>query len=155
MGEPGHRLCPVSVSYFLSPRWDPHDRTATTALYAQDQWSRGRLSMQGAIRYDRASSYNVEEPFGPSRFVPAAVVLPGATGVDAYNDVSLRGGLAYVLNADGFGSNAVKFAKYRHFVRRAPGFRRGFKLFYHEDVHTMSPARVMHLRPRPDVIVYE
>jgi hypothetical protein len=66
-----------------------------------------------------------------------------------------RPGLAYVLNADGFGSDAVKIAKYRRFVRHAPGFRRGFKLFYHEDSRTMSPARVMRLRPRPDVVVYE
>jgi hypothetical protein len=66
-----------------------------------------------------------------------------------------RRGLAYVLNADGFGSDAVKIAKYKRFVRRAPGFRRGLKLFYHEDVHTMSPARVMRLRPRPDAVVYE
>jgi hypothetical protein len=64
-------------------------------------------------------------------------------------------GLAYVLNADGFGSDAVKIAKYRRFVRRAPGFRRGFKLFYHEDVRTMAPSLVMRLRPRPDAIVYE
>jgi len=66
-----------------------------------------------------------------------------------------RRGLAYVLNADGFGSDAVKIAKYKRFVRRAAGFRRGFKLFYHEDVHTMAPARVMRLRPRPDAVVYE
>jgi hypothetical protein len=64
-------------------------------------------------------------------------------------------GLAYVLNADGFGSDEVKVAKYRRFVRQAPAFRRGFKLFYHEDVKTMSPAKVMGLRPRPDVVVYE
>jgi hypothetical protein len=70
-------------------------------------------------------------------------------------ELKLRPGLAYVLNADGFGSDAVKIAKYKRFVRRAPAFRRGFKLFYHEDVHTMAPRKVMRLRPRPDVVVYE
>ena len=74
---------------------------------------------------------------------------------EAYAELKPRAGLAYVLNADGFGSDAVKIAKYRRFVRRAPGFRPGFKLFYHEDVHTMSPRRVMRLRPPPDVVVYE
>ena len=76
-------------------------------------------------------------------------------GMVPVDQLKPRGGLAYVLNADGFGSDAVKIAKYRRFVRRAPAFRRGFKLFYHEDVHTMSPQRVMRLRPRPDVVVYE
>ena len=28
-GSGGNRLCPISVSYFLSPRWDQHDRTQT------------------------------------------------------------------------------------------------------------------------------
>jgi len=76
-------------------------------------------------------------------------------GMVPVEQLKLRRGLAYVLNADGFGSDAVKIAKYRRFVRRAPAFRRGFKLFYHEDVHTMAPRKVMRLRPRPDVVVYE
>jgi hypothetical protein len=64
-------------------------------------------------------------------------------------------GLAYVLNVDGFGSQTVKVAKYHNFVAQAPRFRRGFKLFYQEDANTMSPAQVMRLSPRPDVVVYE
>jgi hypothetical protein len=64
-------------------------------------------------------------------------------------------GLAYVLNVDGFGSQELKIAKYHDFVRQAPGFRRGFKLFYQEDANTMSPGQVMRLSPRPDVVVYE
>lgn len=64
-------------------------------------------------------------------------------------------GLAYVLNVDGFGTQSLKVAKYKGFMAQAQGFRRGFKLFYHEDTDTMTPREVMHLRPRPDVIVYE
>jgi hypothetical protein len=64
-------------------------------------------------------------------------------------------GLAYVLNVDGFGSQELKVAKYHSFVAQAPKFRRGFKLFYHEDANTMSPGQVMRLSPRPDVVVYE
>ena len=90
-----------------------NDRVRGTALYAQDQWSVGRLSLQGAVRYDRASSYNVEGPFGPSRFVPVAITLPATTGVDAYNDVSLRGGLAYDLFADGKTSLRLSAGQYR------------------------------------------
>jgi hypothetical protein len=64
-------------------------------------------------------------------------------------------GLAYVLNIDGFGTQTLKVAKYKGFMRQAHGFRRGFKLFYHEDTDTMTPREVMHLHPRPDVVVYE
>ena len=90
-----------------------NDRVKGTALYAQDQWSVGRLSVQGAVRYDRAWSYNVEGPFGPSRFVPDAITLPATTGVDAYNDVSLRGGLAYDLFGDSKTSLRVSAGQYR------------------------------------------
>lgn len=64
-------------------------------------------------------------------------------------------GVATVVNVDGFGTRTVKVAKYRNFVRRTPGLHRGFKLFYQEDVRTMSPRSVMGMRPRPDVVVYE
>jgi hypothetical protein len=64
-------------------------------------------------------------------------------------------GVATVVNVDGFGSQTVKIAKYKAFVQRTPGVHRGFKLFYKEDLRTMTPAQVMRLAPRPDVVVYE
>jgi hypothetical protein len=66
-----------------------------------------------------------------------------------------RRGLAMVLNADGFGSAPVKISKYHRFTRQSPGFGSGFKLFYHEDLGLMKPARVLKLRPPPDFVVYE
>jgi hypothetical protein len=64
-------------------------------------------------------------------------------------------GVQTVVNVDGFGANSVKVAKYHAFVRSTPTLRRGFKLFYKEDVRTMSPKAVLALSPRPDVVVYE
>ena len=64
-------------------------------------------------------------------------------------------GVQTVVNVDGFGTTSVKVAKYQSFVHTTPTMRRGFKLFYKEDVSTMSPKSVMALSPRPDVVVYE
>jgi hypothetical protein len=64
-------------------------------------------------------------------------------------------GVASVVNVDGFGSQVVKVAKYRAFQARTPRLRRGFKLFYKEDLDLMRPAEVLRMRPRPDVVVYE
>ncbi|HEV7751943.1 MAG TPA: hypothetical protein VGO71_10395 [Baekduia sp.] len=64
-------------------------------------------------------------------------------------------GVHTVVNVDGFGSNTVKIAKYQSFVAGTPRMGRGFKLFYKEDVKTMTPHQVMALTPRPDVVVYE
>jgi hypothetical protein len=76
---------------------------------------------------------------------------------DMVDDTKLkpRKGLQIVLNADGFGGQAVKKAKYHAFTRRAPGFEPGFKLFYREDVDLMTPRQVLRLRPPPDFVVYE
>jgi hypothetical protein len=76
---------------------------------------------------------------------------------DMVDDTRLkqRDGLAMVLNADGFGSQPVKVAKYKAFTKAAPSFHRGFKLFYEEDAGLMRPRQVLHLRPVPDVVVYE
>jgi hypothetical protein len=66
-----------------------------------------------------------------------------------------RSDLAIVLNVDGFGTQSLKIAKYKDFTKQATGLRHGFKLFYKEDTDTMTPAQVMRLQPRPDVVVYE
>jgi hypothetical protein len=72
-----------------------------------------------------------------------------------HTQLKLRAGLAMVLNADGFGTQPVKIAKFRAFTRAAKPFHQGLKLFYEEDVGLMTPARVLRLRPAPDVVVYE
>ena len=64
-------------------------------------------------------------------------------------------GVALVINIDGFGNPPNKISKYDLFAKRHPPWYNGFKLFYHEDVHMMSPRAVMHLHPRPNVIIYE
>ena len=76
---------------------------------------------------------------------------------DMVDDKALkpRDNLQIVLNADGFGGQAVKRSKYRAFTRQAPGFEPGFKLFYKEDLDLMTPRQVLRLRPPPDFVVYE
>ena len=47
---------------------------------------------------------------------------------------------------DGFGDRPNKISKYHALrPRRWPWFN-GFKLFYHEDVHLITPRRVLALR---------
>ena len=70
-------------------------------------------------------------------------------------DLKTRSDLSIVLNVDGFGTQSLKIAKYKSFAAEKSDFRRGFKLFYKEDTNTMTPAQVMRLQPRPDVVVYE
>jgi hypothetical protein len=66
-----------------------------------------------------------------------------------------RPGLATTMNVDGFGDRANKVSKYRQFTHDGTHFRRGYKLFYEEDVGLMRPRSVLALQPPPDLVVYE
>ena len=55
------------------------------------------LTLQGALRFDRAASWFPEQQEGPSRFLPAPIVIPETRGVDSYKDITPRVGVAYDL----------------------------------------------------------
>lgn len=62
--------------------------------------------------------------------------------------------LAMVQHVDGFGTPAQKMATYRA-VMQPRQFAMGFKLFYDEDTHLMSPERVLGIRPRVRFVSYQ
>jgi hypothetical protein len=87
-------------------------RTRSEALYAQEQWTRGRLTLQGALRFDHAWSYFPDQQIGPVRFLPTAFVLPAQEGVKGYNDITPRGGAAYDVFGNGNTAVKVNIGKY-------------------------------------------
>ena len=110
----GGRFSPTSLTMRIAPT-EMSNRTRYAALYAQDQWTLGRFTLQGAIRYDRAWSYypsahNGAPQAGP--FNPQPITFPGATMVNAYNDISTRYGLAWDMFGDGKTSLRVNLGKY-------------------------------------------
>jgi hypothetical protein len=88
------------------------DRVQYAAIYAEDQWTRGRMTLQGALRFDRSWSYSPEQQIGPTTFLPGALTFPRTPGVNAYKDLSPRGGLAYDVFGTGRTSVKVNFGKY-------------------------------------------
>ena len=98
------------------PDWGTADRTWTQAFFAQDTWTRGRLTLQGALRYDRAWSYSPAGLSGSNTPAPQlgfdAVTFPRTPSVDAFNDITPRFGAAYDLF--GTGKTAIKFSGGRY-----------------------------------------
>jgi hypothetical protein len=100
---------PNQFTYRL-PQFQTADRTKVTAFFAQDTWTHNRLTIQGALRFDHASSFSPAEHNGTSLTSPfntQPVVLDRTDGVSAYNDISPRFGIAY--DVFGNGKTAIKF----------------------------------------------
>jgi hypothetical protein len=87
-------------------------RTRSEAVYAQEQWTHQRLTVQTAIRYDHAWSYFAEQTIGGVRFLPTPITFPEQRGVQGYNDITPRGGIAYDLFGNGNTAIKVNVGKY-------------------------------------------
>ena len=105
---------PSSVTMRIAP-WQISDRTAYSAFYAQDQWTMGRLSLQGALRFDHAWSWFPAEHNGAptaTRFNTAPITFPASDGVKGYNDITPRIGFAYDVRGNGKTSFRANIWKY-------------------------------------------
>jgi hypothetical protein len=115
---------PNRVTYRLPTRSN-NTITQLHGVFLQDQYTRGRLTLSGAVRWDRANSYAPVEGNGVSRssfLNPSPITFERTVGVDAYNDISPRAGIGY--DVFGNGRTAVKFrwGKYLAFASNDPPF---------------------------------
>jgi hypothetical protein len=97
---------PNRLTESISP-WVNNGLGAWHAIFVQDQYTAGRLTLQGALRFDHSSSWFPEQTEGPTRFLPVAMVIPETPGVSGYKDITPRMGLAY--DVFGNGKTAFKF----------------------------------------------
>jgi hypothetical protein len=132
--------CPgVSITETLNP-YQIHNDVRYDALYAQDQWVLGRVTLQGAIRFDHAWSYFPDESIGGVPFYPgqitfaqndptlntASAALCGAlpaggvpvgsgtciNNVTGYKNITPRMGMAWDARGDGKTSVKISLGEY-------------------------------------------
>jgi hypothetical protein len=94
--------------------WTRKVRTEYAAFFAQDQWTMGRMTFQGALRFDRAWSRFPSQTIPQNVWWPSEFVIPDATGVDAYLDLSPRVGWAYDIFGTGKTSLKANVGRYLH-----------------------------------------
>ena len=102
---------PNQLTESISP-WTNDSRAAWDAVFAQEQWTLRRLTLQGAVRFDRAYSWFPAQQEGPSRFLPVPIIVPETRGVDSYKDITPRMGAAYDLFGTGRTALKVNLGKY-------------------------------------------
>ncbi len=70
-------------------------------FFVQQGWTRDRLTLQGALRFDIAQSWSPEQQVGPARFMPEPLFFSRTPIVDSYKDLTPRASVAYDLFGNG------------------------------------------------------
>src|SRR5262245_8986381 len=102
---------PLSIVQYATPNVERERLKADLGIFAQDQWTIKRLTLNLGVRYDYLNAFAEEThlpagPFVPARDFPKIECLP------CWNDIVPRMGAAYDLFGDGKTAVKVNFGKF-------------------------------------------
>jgi hypothetical protein len=115
------RGVPNSLTQHATPYIARERLKADLGIYAQDQWTIRRLTLNYGLRFDYYNAYVKEQEAPASRFVPARSFDP-VYHVPEWSDVNPRLGAAYDLFGDG--RTAVKASIGRYVAAESVGLAR-------------------------------
>ena len=101
---------PASFTQTAGPaRFDTELRT--DALYVQDQWTAGRWTLSGAVRFDHTSGFFPQQQIGPNPFIAVPRIIPAQDGT-SFSDITPRMGVVYDVFGTGRTALKVNLGKY-------------------------------------------
>jgi hypothetical protein len=108
VGGPG--FLPYTITQYANG-YNVNARAMQLSLYAQDQWTIDRLTLQGAIRWDHPWSWFPEQVQPASPYFPGAR-FPKTDGVTGLNDITPRMGFNYDILGTGKTALKVSLGRY-------------------------------------------
>jgi hypothetical protein len=92
---------PTQVTAYADANSHQQQYQTMVALYAQDRWTLGRLTLQGGLRFEHLGDYFPQQQMGPNLFLPTAVIFPAQNGPLNQKDLMPRLGGSYDLFGNG------------------------------------------------------
>ena len=133
---------PNQLTQTISP-WINNARAGWDAVFAQEQFTMGRLTLQGAVRFDVAKSWFPEQNIGPDRFLATPYHFDETKGVNSYKDITPRFGAAYDVFGNGKTAVKMNLGQVSGRRRRAADVRQLESDTSHPDVNrVLSACRV-------------
>jgi hypothetical protein len=112
-----NNLTPVSLTQYILPRTYEDRLNVNLGLYAQDQWTVRKLTLDLGVRYDYLNEEVPAQVSPPSQYLPSGITVTAIKNVPNWSNLSPRLGAAYDLFGDG--RTAVKFSVGRYMATEA------------------------------------
>ncbi len=106
---------PFNVSHYMA--LSKEDNAATLGIYAQEQWTLDRLTVNAGVRFDRTRAGYPDQLRLTNQWITEPFAVEGNNEVTVWKDFQPRLGLAYDLRGDG--KTALKFSASRYGRRAA------------------------------------